>query len=884
MESLRKAAIAYARKGWKIIPLHWPTENGQCSCRDPECTKPGKHPIERGWKEKATTDEETIQRWWKKYQHANIGIVTGADSGLLVLDVDEGGAESIEDYGDFDETLWCCTGNGAHHYFAHPGDTIPNAVKFAPGLDVRADGGLVVAPPSRHASGHTYQWLSDPDRPLEPAPTWLLDALRQHRDTDTGSASSDESTLPPAPFHSPSHGGGGGATSYARAALRQEIERLSSSPEGTRNNDLNRSAFSLGTLVQAGLLDRTEVEAELEHAARALGLAESETRRTITSGIEAGIRKAEASPRKIAPPQAPRPIDQPPPEDLIERFNTYNRSDTGNAECLVAMCSDTLRFCHTRKKWLTWTGSYWTIDEDGAAHRIAVEIARKRYLAASRIDSLEERKAAARWAITSESAGKIEAALKVASFHQPFTSRIDQYDINPWLAATASATLDLSSGHHRSPSPDDYITMALGTEFDPAARCPRWEQFLQEVFDDDQNLIRYVQRAIGYSLTGDTSEQVLFLCYGSGANGKSVFLDILADLFGDYAGSTAFDTFDAANRNTATNDLAALKGKRFVSIIETEEDRRLAEARVKQVTGQDLVDCRFLYGEWFSYKPSYKLWMAMNHLPTIRGTDRGIWRRIRLIPFVQSFEQSPDRRLRDKLQAELPGILNWAIAGLQAWLTNGLGTCPAVSEATERYRRDSDQVGRWIEDCCVVSSDAFVSIRDAYKSYEQWCNYNNERTLSQTMWGRRMGDKDFERFREGYKRFYSGIGLLESDEHDTHDTFYETGPCKKTTRKSSDQRVMRVMKHEPAAPEPAESPTPPVGRDMEAYEEAMKSHAQQLITNALDKAARILSDPTRSPEAARSCAAEVPGAYYQQVLGEIEKMIAVRRVQGGATS
>ncbi len=859
MNDLLAAALEYAAKGWRVLPLHWPTADG-CSCGQ-DCGHNGKHPLIRNWKKRATTNAQTIRAWWQRWPNANVGIATGEASGLLVLDIDgTAGAASIEQAGGCPDTIRARTGNGMHCYFTHPAGQLPNAVRFAPGLDVRAEGGMIVAPPSLHASGRRYSWLSDPDAPLAPPPDWLLAAI-------------DRAEQPLG--DSPSQGGGTAA--YARAALHGEIAQLTRSSPGERNNQLNRSAFNLGTLVQEGLLDADVVEAALEQAAWGIGLGEDEIHATIRSGLEAGQRKAVTSPRRIAQDAAPAVEKADNEIDL----NSFNRSDAGNAECLIARYGDRLRYCHTRKKWLFWSGARWEIDEDGQAQRTALAIARRRYHAATTIQSLEERKAAARWAIASESAAKIEAALRVASFQFAIATTIEQYDSDPWLAASSSATLDLRSGTHRAPRREDYLTMALGTQFDSAASCPRWETFLEEIFNHDQELIRYVQRAIGYTLTGDTSEQCLFLCHGSGANGKSVFLDVLSNLFGDYAGSTSFDTFDAGNRTTATNDLAALKGKRFVSIIETEEDRRLDEARVKQVTGQDLVDCRFLYGEWFSYKPSYKLWMAMNHLPTIRGTDRGIWRRIRLIPFVQNFEQSPDRRLREKLLLELPGILNWALAGLQDWLAEGLGSCPAVANATERYRAESDQIERWLEDCCVHDPDATCSVSEAFQSYTRWCEDVNERPLSQNMWGRRLSEKGFERTRrEGGRRFYSGLGLrpadLVGDTIDTFDAFCESPSCKNGIPKSYDQCVNCVN----CVTTNDDPPAPPPGTDH--MNNAIQQQAQRMVESALAKAARVLADPRQPAEKARYFAREVPRAHYAETLSRIEEMIAVRREEGEA--
>jgi putative DNA primase/helicase len=260
-----------------------------------------------------------------------------------------------------------------------------------------------------------------------------------------------------------------------------------------------------------------------------------------------------------------------------------------------------------------------------------------------------------------------------------FATTISQYDAHPLLACADEMTLNLEQVVARAPSRDDYLTLQLGAEYDD---CPLWRRFLREVFADDEALIGYIQRAWGYSLTGDTREQKLFLCYGDGSNGKSVFLSILASLLGEYAATRSFATFDGDEKNRIGDDLAGLKGCRALTVIETAEDKRLNEARVKSLTGQDLVTCRHLFGQYFSYKPEFKLWIAFNNKPTIRGNDRGIWRRIQLIPFSVSFEGREDKELEKKLKAELPGILNWALEGLRRWHAEGLNSPAAVTWVT----------------------------------------------------------------------------------------------------------------------------------------------------------------------------------------------------------
>ena len=436
-----------------------------------------------------------------------------------------------------------------------------------------------------------------------------------------------------------------------------------------------------------------------------------------------------------------------------------NLTDSGNAECLAVLFTDRLRYCHTRRKWQRWDGARWAIDVDGEVNRAAINSARARYHSATAINDLALREKLSRWAITSENAGRIETAINIARSLDTFRTTIEQYDRNPMLTGSPNATIDLCTTMGRAPNRDDYISMQLGTSYDPEAACPRWKQFLNEIFNNDSELIAYIQRTIGYSLTGDTREQKLFLCYGGGANGKSVFLDILGWLLGDYAAVTSFHTFDAGRRSESTNDLAALKGKRIVVVIETNEDRRLDEARVKTVTGQDVITCRFLYGEYFEYRPQFKLWLAMNHKPVIRGTDRGIWRRIHLIPFTQNFEQRADSQLSLKLKAELPGILNWALEGLRAWHSHGIGTCQAVREATEDYRSESDVVAHWLEEHTESGNSYYMPASSAYKSYQSWCTDTGVRPFNMTLWGRRMAEKGLnkERCRSGV--VYHGLRI-----------------------------------------------------------------------------------------------------------------------------
>ena len=438
---------------------------------------------------------------------------------------------------------------------------------------------------------------------------------------------------------------------------------------------------------------------------------------------------------------------------------TANLSDTGNAECIAELLGERIVFCHTRKKWFMWDRVRWRADSLNRIQQVAVRVARERQRAALTLNNFDERKRLLTWAISSENVKRVDSALKAAQSLKGIGVSADSFDQNPFLATVKNGTLELKDGIFRSSCPEDYLTKQLGAEYSPEATAPRWTQFLEEVFGGDQEMISYIQRAVGYSLTGDASEQVLFLCYGNGANGKSVFLEVLDQLLGDYAATASFETFDAGRRGDSSNDLAALQGKRFVTVIETDDDRRLAEAKVKSVTGQDSISCRFLYGEFFTYRPQFKIWMAMNHMPVIRGTDRGIWRRIHLIPFTQSFEGRADKSLSGKLRSELSGILNWALEGLREWQRVGLNVPQAVREATEEYRRESDSIGQWVEERLSKNPAAEMPAKKGYGDSNLWTLERGEKPFSQKRWGISMKERGFEKKRVSAGYVYSGVEL-----------------------------------------------------------------------------------------------------------------------------
>ena len=315
------------------------------------------------------------------------------------------------------------------------------------------------------------------------------------------------------------------------------------------------------------------------------------------------------------------------------------------------------------------------------------------------------------------------------------------------------------------------ITKIALVKYDPHAARPNWDQFLIDIFKGDETLINFVQKAVGYSLTGDISEQCLFFCYGTGKNGKTVFLETLKILFGDYAGKAPSEVLMMQRFQSIPSDIAKLKGKRLVITSEIEESRRFAESRIKDITGGDTITARRMYGDWFEFKPTHKLWIYGNHKPVIRGNDTGIWRRIKLIPFsvkISEDQQQPMNVLLEYFRKELSGILNWAIQGFIEYQKQGLPEPDAVKAATGEYRNEMDVIGQFIEECCIVGPNEKVSSKELFDKYIEWCEENKEYNLTNRQFIYKLKERSLETLRGHANKVYiNGISLgLLSDDND----------------------------------------------------------------------------------------------------------------------
>ena len=364
------------------------------------------------------------------------------------------------------------------------------------------------------------------------------------------------------------------------------------------------------------------------------------------------------------------------------------------------------------------------------------------------------------WAIGGEKRARQTSLLAIAQNLLPIADAGDRWDTDPWLAGTTNGVIDLLTGILRPGRPEDGITLRLRVPYDPHAKCPRFISTINAIFGDDGELIAYVQRALGYSLTGDCREEVFFLLWGSGANGKSTLIGIITFVLGDYAGDLPFSALERSRFGGGIpNDIAKLVGIRCVTASES-NDVRLNEARIKALTGRDPITARFLHQEFFTFEPVAKFWLTTNTKSEVRDDSEGFWRRVHLIPFTQSFIGREDKKLKDKLRAEAPGVLAWLVRGCLAWQRDGLRPPEAVVNATAEYRKESQQLAQFFEACCVIQGNARVQAGELYKAYLGWCRTEQQPAdLNQRTFGEAIR-RQFE-VKSGKTVEYIGIGLLD---------------------------------------------------------------------------------------------------------------------------
>ena len=456
------------------------------------------------------------------------------------------------------------------------------------------------------------------------------------------------------------------------------------------------------------------------------------------------------------------------PFDPSEKIAKLPYTDYGNEQAFEYLHGKEFLYNFTSRLWLRWDGNVWAPDLVRQVDRAILAVAIVRKDSAAKAADEKTRKAALASAFELQNMQGRKSALESAQSNPTFRKRAEDFDQHELLFACRNGVLDLATGKFDSGRRGDLLTMKTTVEYNAGATCSKWLKFLGEVFPEKPDeMIAFLKRAVGYSLTALTREEVFFILHGRGRNGKGTFLRVLSEVLGDHAYNTEFSTLIADPRNARSprNDIAAMAGKRFVTAQESKEGARLDESLIKTLTGGDLITARFLHKEFFTFRPTWKIWLATNHRPEIQGTDDGIWSRPRLIPFAVSFEGREDKELKARLMEpdELSGILRWAVEGCSEYLKNGLAYPAAVTQATAEYKADSDVLQRFVEEWCDVASNFSSRSHDLYQAYTKWATGTGETPMTETMFGRRMPEKGFERTRDDRGAKYAGIAVRKAD-------------------------------------------------------------------------------------------------------------------------
>ena len=455
---------------------------------------------------------------------------------------------------------------------------------------------------------------------------------------------------------------------------------------------------------------------------------------------------------------AVEPTSSSPPDEVPDGPGRRPRTDTGNAERLADRHRPELRYVHLWKKPLVWDGMRWKIDDLGRAMAFTKDVARSILVEAAAATG-EKRDNLFAFARSSESANRRAAMLNLVTSEDGIPILHSSLDVDPMLLNVLNGTIDLRTGTIREHRQQDLLTCLAPVKYDAAADAPIFRRFLERV-QPLEDMRAFLQRAVGMTLSGNVFDQILLLLYGLGANGKTVFLRLMHALLGlDYAHQAPTELLVAKQNRGHPTELASLFRKRLVVCAEIGSGLRLDEQLVKQLTGGDLITARRMKEDFWTFPPTHKLWIAGNHKPVIRGTDEGMWRRIRLVPFsvtIPRDERDPD--LFEKLTQELPGILNWAIDGCLLWQRDGLNPPPAVMAATAEYREEQDALAEFLASECVIHEKAKVSAKDLYAAYVRWCEGSGEEPLKQRTFGTRLTERGLDKKKVSVV-VYFGIGL-----------------------------------------------------------------------------------------------------------------------------
>lgn len=775
------SALEYAARGWHVFPAK--IEDGQKKGYIAGKAKGGAR-----WG--ATTDPDTIRDYWQEFPGALLGITAGPDSGLFVVDADtpEGHDKDgvgtlrgwIEDHGDLPHTIEATTPSGGWHvYFRWPDnlDIRNSESKLAPGIDVRGEGGMVLAPPTiKPGTGKAYRWKNPPGFfDLGDCPEWLLDKIRAAQ-----APKLSQRAMPAMP----------GSIPAGLAEVAELLGHIDPAGYGTRRDVLmalhDHTGGSEAGLALAenwlarGQYDRARLHSKWHGFTPGGGV----TIGTVAALARDGGADLSAIARKHRTPDRGGPTgwewnkgnmndDSPPRSNAPDDIDL---SQDALATDLGARSWDqNARHVASWGKWLFWAGTHWQADDRLDHLTRARAYLRQR---AEELTDWAERKAAAldagkdgegdklrRWAKeqarTMRSKNTVAAVESLARSNPASVARADAFDADRLLLGTPGGTVDLRTGDLRQAERSDMITrLTACAPAAPGSRPERWLTFLHEIFEGDADMIAFLQRAAGYALTGLTTEHKLLFLYGTGRNGKGNFLNTLTYIWGDYARRAAAETFLNTQGDKHATGLAGLQGARLVAGSELPVGKTWDEAVIKDLTGGDRMTARFMRGDFFDFDPQLTLMIAGNNQPSFRGVDEAIRARVVLVPFLVTIPpERRDKSLPDKLKAEGPQILRWAIEGAVQWLDKGLNVPAKVEAASTEYMDDEDTLAQFLTDETTQDPAGFVTTTDLHERFSFWCGRQGLHPWTLRTLQKDMKSRGWHDTRRNWGRGFEGLNL-----------------------------------------------------------------------------------------------------------------------------
>ncbi len=809
-----EAVRAYAARGWRLVLNHG-IADGQCTCADgSNCQKPGKHPAHRGWLDTDLSVEDVAEHL-RAAPNLNLGILTGAASGLLVLDVDprNGGLATLAqlqaELGSLPETPTARTGGGGPHYYfrcPHPEVKSP-ANGLGPGVDIRCARAQVVAPPSMHASGQQYAWEPghSPDEvPLAALPdAWMARMLNsKQRQAPTTKCDPGVSRLADdAVLYS--------ARSAANADKFEALWR-GESPSGDRSADdlgfcrmlafwCNKDPKQMDRLFRRSGRTRakwTEVHRGdgATYGEMTIEVAIKGCKDTYTGGRIGGLATDGGQNGGAGTSGNGSNLGNPGADNATA--DSFHLTDLGNALRLVTWYGKDVRYVPQRSTWLAWDGRRWREDGTREVQRLARQVAERLWSSAVANTNQKLAKMQVDFAERSESARAQQAMVELAKADKNVVQRPEDFDRDDWLLNCLNGTLDLRTGQLRPHDRGDLITCRANAEYDTQASCPQWTTFLGQIFLGDAHLIRYVQQVLGLGLTGSNVEQFLWVFNGRGDNGKNALLETARRILGDYAAKAAPDLLTQASMDRHPTEIADLAGKRLVIASETDEGRRLAISFMKQATGDDTLKARKMRQDFWEFRRTFKLILVTNNLPRVREESHAVWRRLRVVPFDYVVPKAKiDKDLLNKLLQESAGILAWLVRGCRGWQANGLVEPRAVTERSAAYRDREDMIAEFVQDACLPAPNGAVTTSALRAAYTTWCREHGTYPLSPTALGDRVAKlPGVHEVRTGASRGFVGISL---------DVGYERALPDVTRGKLLDFKEAMRRKHTPGPPQAA---------------------------------------------------------------------------------